>query len=247
MVNKDTMNFELEDKYGVQGLCDKMQDGLEVPLSFSNLVIESVKKYYDVELVQRDDVVQRKRGFWIGQPHDGKFVTLTGIGMTCQYSTTPKYYPNRTTGYNVVRVDGVKQFTVNVGVSSAATTGNGGGLSGMNQMCDDTYPGSRMCTTKDLVSNGFPSSIPFNKETYGYARVHNDSNILAVTMATSSGKNYFQYEGWIPREDRGDDKCLEWRLDDSSYTHSVIYHHMNDVPRPSNTSCADQIPNACCK
>ncbi len=70
------MNFELEDKYGVQGLCDKMQDGLEVPLSFSNLVIESVKKYYDVDLVQRDSVVQRKRGFWIGQPHDGKFVTL---------------------------------------------------------------------------------------------------------------------------------------------------------------------------
>ena len=133
-----------------------------------------------------------------------------------------------------------------VGVSSAATTGNGGGLSGMNQMCDDTYPGSRMCTTKDIVSNGFPSSIPFNQGEYGYARVHNDSNILAVTLI-NSGKNYFQYEGWIPREDHGDDKCLEWRLDNSSYSHSVIVHHINNVPRPSNTSCADQIPNACCK
>ncbi len=60
---------------------------------------------------------------------NGKFVTLTGIGMTCQYSSTPKYYPNRTTGYNVVRVDGVKQFTVNVGVSTVQTfyASNGGG------------------------------------------------------------------------------------------------------------------------
>ena len=60
---------------------------------------------------------------------NGKFVTLTGIGMTCQYSSTPKYYPQRTTGYNVVRVDGVKQFTVNVGVSTVQTfyASNGGG------------------------------------------------------------------------------------------------------------------------
>jgi hypothetical protein len=60
---------------------------------------------------------------------NGKFVTLTGIGMTCQYSSSPKYYPNRTTGYNVVRVDGVKQFTVNVGVSTVQTfyAPNGGG------------------------------------------------------------------------------------------------------------------------
>ena len=52
---------------------------------------------------------------------NGKFVTLTGIGMTCQYSTSPKYYPNRTYGYNIVRVDGVNQFTVNVGVSTVPT------------------------------------------------------------------------------------------------------------------------------
>ena len=61
---------------------------------------------------------------------NGKFVTLTGIGMTCQYSSSQKYYPQRTTGYNVVRVDGANQFTVNVGVSTVQTfyyTGAGGG------------------------------------------------------------------------------------------------------------------------
>ena len=58
---------------------------------------------------------------------NGKFVTLTGIGMTCQYATSPKIYPNRTTGYNIVRVDGVNQFTVNVGVSTVPTFYKEGG------------------------------------------------------------------------------------------------------------------------
>ena len=61
---------------------------------------------------------------------NGKYVTLTGIGMTCQYGASPKYYPDDNTGYNIVRVDGPKQFTVNVGVSTVQTfyyTGPGGG------------------------------------------------------------------------------------------------------------------------
>ena len=61
---------------------------------------------------------------------NGKFLTLTGIGMTCQYSASPKYYPDDNRGYNIVRVDGPNQFTVNVGVSTVPTfyyTGAGGG------------------------------------------------------------------------------------------------------------------------
>jgi hypothetical protein len=62
---------------------------------------------------------------------NGKFITLTGIGMTCQYGpTTPKYYPDDNTGYNIVRVDGEKQFTVNVGVSTVPTFYNQPGGSG---------------------------------------------------------------------------------------------------------------------
>ena len=67
--------------------------------------------------------------------HLGKFITLTGIGMTCLTGLTPaqveagvpasdltvKYYPNRVPGYNIVRVDGPNQFTVNVGVSTVPT------------------------------------------------------------------------------------------------------------------------------
>jgi len=62
---------------------------------------------------------------------NGKFVQLCGIGMTCYLDpSTPKYYPNRVYGYNVVRIDSGNQFTVNVGVSTVQTfyyTGAGGG------------------------------------------------------------------------------------------------------------------------
>ena len=52
----------------------------------------------------------------------GKFVTLVGIAMTCEYDTlNPKIYPNRTYGYNIVRVDSPTSFTVNVGVSTVPT------------------------------------------------------------------------------------------------------------------------------
>ena len=79
------MNFELESKYGVQGLCDKMQDGLEVPLSVVSLVTESVKQYYGVDLVQRDGVIQRREGIWNGQPHDGQFVTLVDAKLVAYH------------------------------------------------------------------------------------------------------------------------------------------------------------------
>ena len=59
---------------------------------------------------------------------NGKFVTLTGIAMTCYLDPiNPKIYPNRVHGYNIVRVDGPKSFTVNVGVSTVQTNYVSGG------------------------------------------------------------------------------------------------------------------------
>ena len=60
-----------------------------------------------------------------GEEHEfkrGKFITLTGIAMTCYLDpVNPKIYPNRVHGYNIVRVDSPTQFTVNVGVSTVQT------------------------------------------------------------------------------------------------------------------------------
>jgi len=52
----------------------------------------------------------------------GKFITLAGIAMTCYLDpVTPKIYPNRTIGYNIVQVNSTTQFTINVGVSTVPT------------------------------------------------------------------------------------------------------------------------------
>ena len=52
----------------------------------------------------------------------GKYITLSGIAMTCYLdSVTPKIYPNRNTGFNVIQVNSTTSFTVNVGVSTVPT------------------------------------------------------------------------------------------------------------------------------
>ena len=62
---------------------------------------------------------------------NGKYLTVSGIGMTCQYGpTTPKYYPDDNTGYNIVRVDSANSFTINVGVSTVPTFYNQPGGAG---------------------------------------------------------------------------------------------------------------------
>jgi hypothetical protein len=64
---------------------------------------------------------------------EGKFVHLSGIGMTCQYSYSNydgtgslvqsqiKTYPDRTHGYSILQVPSATSFVVNVGVSTVAT------------------------------------------------------------------------------------------------------------------------------
>lgn len=65
-------------------------------------------------------------------PHgfaEGKYITLSGIGMTCYLNpTTPINYPNRTTGYNVLTVGTTTSFTVNIGISTVPTFYKSGGF-----------------------------------------------------------------------------------------------------------------------
>ena len=95
---------------------------------------------YDIDTGLMTVTTHGDHGFVVG-----KFVHLSGIGMTCQYSyVNPsngniestiqsggiKYYPDRTHGYNILRVDSSNKFTVNVGVSTVATFFNAEGSSG---------------------------------------------------------------------------------------------------------------------
>lgn len=66
-------------------------------------------------------------------PHgfeEGKFVTLSGIGMTCYLNpVVPEIYPKsgRNNGYNILTVGTTTSFTVNVGISTVPTFYNSGG------------------------------------------------------------------------------------------------------------------------
>ena len=78
------------------------------------------------------------------EPHGfklGKYLTLSGIGMTCQYSYLAngtlksgyggvKYYPEtgRNDGYNIVQLNSTTSFTLNVGVSTVPTFYYSGGM-----------------------------------------------------------------------------------------------------------------------
>lgn len=60
---------------------------------------------------------------------EGKYVYLTGIGMTCYLNpTTPVPYPHRTYGYNVLTVGTTTSFTVNIGISTVPTFYKSGGM-----------------------------------------------------------------------------------------------------------------------
>jgi len=60
---------------------------------------------------------------------EGKYVFLTGIGMTCYLDpVNAKIYPNRTYGYNVLTVNSSTSFTVNVGISTVPTFYKSGGM-----------------------------------------------------------------------------------------------------------------------
>jgi hypothetical protein len=65
-------------------------------------------------------------------PHgfgEGRYITLTGIGMTCYLDpVNPEYYPYRTYGYNVLTVNSTTSFTVNVGITTVQTFYKCGGM-----------------------------------------------------------------------------------------------------------------------
>ena len=92
-------------------------------ISMAGLAVSVSNAVYNINTGLMTLTFNKEHGFKLG-----KYVTLVGIGMTCQYNTTKaKIYPNRTYGYNVVRLDSPTSFTVNVGVSTVPTFYQGGG------------------------------------------------------------------------------------------------------------------------
>ena len=94
-------------------------------LSSSDCAVPFSDVTYDINTGLMEITTSREHKF-----HEGKFVTLTGIAMTCYLDgNNPEIYPKtgRNSGFNVVKVSTNKKFTVNVGVSTVATFYKGEG------------------------------------------------------------------------------------------------------------------------
>ena len=94
-------------------------------ISLTGLAKSITNAVYNIENGLMTVTTSGEHGF-----KNGKYITLTGIAMTCDvgsFTNEQKIYPNRTHGYNIVRVDSPTSFTVNVGVSTVPTYYQSGG------------------------------------------------------------------------------------------------------------------------
>ena len=86
-------------------------------LSVPDIVRNVSNAVYDIDTGLMVVTTSTAHGF-----ERGKYITLSGIAMTCYLDpVNPKSYPNRTMGYNVLQVNSTTSFTVNVGVSTVPT------------------------------------------------------------------------------------------------------------------------------
>ena len=125
------------------------------------------------------------------EPHGyklGKYLTLSGIGMTCQYSYLAnntlksgyggvKYYPetSRNDGYNIVQLNSTTSFTINVGVSTVPTFYYSGGWTiGLSA---NQYVKYSKGENADALSGGFTDN-----------KIYKIKSISGIVTTTVSGE-----------------------------------------------------------
>ena len=134
------------------------------------------------------------------EPHGfklGKYLTVAGIGMTCQFSyATPgdanpkagpggiKFYPDlytnagRNTGFNIVQVNSTTSFTLNVGVSTVPTFYHSGGF--VTPLAANQYVRYDKGTNDAALSGGFTDN-----------KIYKIKTISGVTTSNVNGVDQF--------------------------------------------------------
>ena len=134
------------------------------------------------------------------EPHGfklGKYLTVAGIGMTCQFSyATPgdanpkagpggiKFYPDlytnagRNTGFNIVQVNSTTSFTLNVGVSTVPTFYHSGGW--VTPLAANQYVRYDKGTNDAALSGGFTDN-----------KIYKIKTISGVTTSNVDGVDQF--------------------------------------------------------
>lgn len=115
---------------------------------------------------------------------EGRFVFLSGIGMTCYLDPiNPKLYPNRSHGFNVLTVNSPTSFTVNIGVSTVPTYfKNGGYVVGLST---GQFVGYSKGTNTGVIT-GFTDTKTYRITSVG---INTNTGITTVTLANLDGTN----------------------------------------------------------
>ena len=131
-----------------------------------------------------------------------------------------------------------------VGFTTTLTTGSNNGSIGMNDLCNSEVPGTRMCTTSDIVRNGVSDNVP-RPLLRGW--VH-PAAVVEVTAEGTTGPNRGKwldtvsgarssYDAW-----RGMLSCYGWTATGSLIGGLAILPTGSLIEDP----CSTPHPVACC-
>jgi hypothetical protein len=114
---------------------------------------------------------------------DGKYIKISGIGMTCQYGFNSYPDPGRNSGYNVISVGGTNTFTLNVGVTTVPTYYKSGGyILGLSEGQYVSYSKG----TNVGVLTGFTDTKVYKVSTVGVNTLTGISTVTLINLDGSS-------------------------------------------------------------
>ena len=112
---------------------------------------------------------------------EGKFIKISGIGMTCQFGFNSYPDPGRNSGYNVLSVGGTNTFTLNVGIATVPTFYNSGGY--IIGLSTEQYVSYSKGTNASALT-GFTDTKVYKVSTVG---VNTLTGISTVTLINLDG------------------------------------------------------------
>ena len=120
------------------------------------------------------------------QPHgfeEGKYIKISGIGMTCQFGFNSYPDAGRNSGYNVISVGGTNTFTLNVGIATVPTFYNSGGyILGLSEGQYVSYSKE----TNASVLTGFTDTKVYKVSTVGVNTLTGISTVKLINLDGSS-------------------------------------------------------------
>jgi hypothetical protein len=120
------------------------------------------------------------------QPHgfgEGKYIKISGIGMTCAFGFNSYPDPGRNSGYNVLSVNSANSFTLNVGIATVPTFYSSGGyILGLSEGQYVSYSKGSNAS----VLTGFTDTKVYKVATVGVNTLTGISTVTLIDLGGSS-------------------------------------------------------------